>query len=260
MGEVKRTDFERAFNLNDGHMLSKQYRMAPAIGEIISQCFYGGDLHTGREPAPEWMGELPTPWDKTVSWIDTSESKALETNANKGVANEAEVDLLSGLLEQLVADGKAMEQLREWNEKDPTPAIGVITGYRNQVELLRQRLDSAPWAAPIRSMVKIDTIDSYQGSENRIIMLSLVRHNTDKKGGFMTDEARVNVALSRAKERLVIVGAGSMWTKANEGTPLARVYDYISRQQDKPNSEHMIIKPSAIAVTNSAKSKEVTHV
>lgn len=260
VGEVKRTDFERAFNLNDGHMLSKQYRMAPAIGEIISQCFYGGDLHTGREPAPEWMGELPTPWNKTVSWIDTSESKALETNANKGVANEAEVDLLSGLLEQLVADGKAMEQLREWNEKDPTPAIGVITGYRNQVELLRQRLDSAPWAAPIRSMVKIDTIDSYQGSENRIIMLSLVRHNTDKKGGFMTDEARVNVALSRAKERLVIVGAGSMWTKANEGTPLARVYDYISRQQDKPNSEHMIIKPSAIAVTNSAKSKEVTHV
>jgi serine/threonine protein kinase len=257
--EVKRTDFERAFNLNDGHMLSKQYRMAPAIGEIISQCFYEGNLQTGRGLAPEWMSKLPAPWNKTVSWIDTSESKAFETNANKDIANEAEVDLLSGLLEQLVADGTAMEYLREWNEKDSTPAIGVITGYRKQVELLQQRLESAPWAAPIRSMLKIDTIDSYQGSENRIIMLSLVRNNTDKNGGFMTDDARVNVALSRAKERLIIVGAGTMWASTNEDTPLSRVYDYISRQQDKSNSEHIIIKSSAISVTNSSENKEVTH-
>ncbi|MDC9623147.1 AAA domain-containing protein [Xenorhabdus sp. XENO-7] len=259
MEEVKRTDFERAFNLNDGHMLSKQYRMAPAIGEIISQCFYNGNLQTGREVAPKWMERLPTPWNKTVSWIDTSESKVLETNANKGVANEAEVDLLSSLLEQLIADEEALEQLQVWNEKDSTPAIGVITGYRNQVELLQQRLESASWAVPIRNMVKIDTIDSYQGSENRIIMLSLVRHNSDNKGGFMTDEARVNVALSRAKERLVVVGAGSMWTKANEGAPLARVYDYIRRQQNTSDSEFLIIKSSALETTSSAENKEATH-
>ncbi|WP_159181059.1 AAA domain-containing protein, partial [Klebsiella pneumoniae] len=126
-------------------------------------------------------------------------------------ANEVEVNLLCSLLRQLVDDEQAMGQLRQWNDNDTTPAIGVITGYRKQVELLQMRLESESWAAPIRSMIKVDTIDSYQGSENRIILLSLVRHNSEQKGGFMTDNARVNVALSRAKERLLIIGAGSMW-------------------------------------------------
>lgn len=57
--DVKRTDFERAYVLNDGHMLLKQYRMAPAIGDIISHCFYDGTLATGRPSAPEWMSSCP---------------------------------------------------------------------------------------------------------------------------------------------------------------------------------------------------------
>ncbi|XOO20557.1 AAA domain-containing protein [Edwardsiella ictaluri] len=240
--DVKRTDFERAYALNDGHMLSKQYRMAPAIGDIISHCFYDGTLATGRPPAPEWMSSLPTPWDRTVSWIDTSDSKVLETNISKGIANEVEVNLLCSLLRQLVDDEQAMLQLRQWNDADTTPAIGIITGYRKQVELLQKRLESESWAAPIRSMMKVDTIDSYQGSENRIILLSLVRHNAEQKGGFMTDNARVNVALSRAKERLLIIGAGSMWQQADACQPLARVFDYIHQQLPCQDSEYQIIR------------------
>lgn len=240
--DVKRTDFERAYALNDGHMLSKQYRMAPAIGDIISHCFYDGTLATGRPPAPEWMSSLPTPWDRTVSWIDTSDSKVLETNISKGIANEVEVNLLCSLLRQLVDDEQAMLQLRQWNDADTTPAIGIITGYRKQVELLLKRLESESWAAPIRSMMKVDTIDSYQGSENRIILLSLVRHNAEQKGGFMADNARVNVALSRAKERLLIIGAGSMWQQADACQPLARVFDYIHQQLSCQDSEYQIIR------------------
>ncbi|HAS6459670.1 TPA: AAA domain-containing protein [Vibrio parahaemolyticus] len=245
--EVKRTDFERAYYLNDGHMLSKQYRMAPAIGEIISHCFYDGTLSTGRPVAPDWMSSLPIPWNRTVSWIDTSGSKTFETSLDKGVANKFEVDLLCSLLRQLVDDKQAMAQLHLWNDKDTTPAIGVITGYRKQVELLQNRLESEPWAIPIRSMIKVDTIDSYQGSENRIILLSLVRHNTEQKCGFLTDDARVNVALSRAKERLLIVGAGSMWRQADASNPLARVFNYIHEQPNADDSEYQIIRAEDLA-------------
>lgn len=240
--DVKRTDFERAYSLNDGHMLSKQYRMAPAIGEIISHCFYDDTLLTGRSVAPVWMSSLPAPWNRTVSWIDTSNSKTLETSLNNGVANKVEVDLLCSLLRQLVDDEQAMAQLCQWNDKDTTPAIGVITGYRKQVELLQNRLESESWATPIRALIKIDTIDSYQGSENRIILLSLVRHNVEQKGGFMTDNARVNVALSRAKERLLIIGAGSMWRQADACNPLARVFNYILEQPNFDGSEYQIIR------------------
>ncbi|MDQ9286419.1 AAA family ATPase [Escherichia marmotae] len=240
--DVKRTDFERAYALNDGHMLLKQYRMAPAIGDIISHCFYDGTLATGRPAAPEWMSSLPAPWDRTVSWIDTSDSKVQETSIGKAIANDVEVNLLCSLLRQLVDDEQTMVQLRQWNDKDTTPAIGVITGYRKQVELLQRRLESESWAAPIRSMMKVDTIDSYQGSENRIILLSLVRHNSEQKVGFMTDNARVNVALSRAKERLLIIGAGSMWQQVNVCQPLARVFDYIHQQLPCRDSEYQIIR------------------
>lgn len=149
-----------------------------------------------------------------------------------------------------------MAQLRQWNDKDTTPAIGVITGYRKQVELLQNRLESESWAVPIRSMMKIDTIDSYQGSENRIILLSLVRHNAEQKGGFMTDNARVNVALSRAKERLLIIGAGSMWQQVDSCKPLARVFDYIHRQPQSHDCEYQIIRAAELAYNACAETQE----
>lgn len=257
--EAIRTDFERAFNLNNGRMLSKQYRMAPAIGEIISNCFYDGELGTGRKEAPEWMQELNVPWNKTVTWIDTSDDLSLETNTGQGIVNEAEVNLLYSLLQKFIAQPNIIEKLKEWDNNDATPPIGIITGYRNQVDLLQKRLESASWASSIRDFIKIDTIDSYQGSENRIIMISLVRHNIQKSEGFMSDNARVNVALSRAKERLLIVGAGNMWNKTNTDAPLSRVYNFIKNKQEDGDSEYLIIKPTEITKKNISKYKETFH-
>ncbi len=77
--EATRTDFERAFNLNSGHMLSIQYRMAPAIGDMISTCFYESNLRTGRNVPPAWMRSLPEPWNKTVSWIDSDPTHVMWT-------------------------------------------------------------------------------------------------------------------------------------------------------------------------------------
>lgn len=78
-------------------------------------------------------------------------------------------------------------------------------------------------------------------------MLSLVRHNANNKTGFMNDNARVNVALSRAKERLIIVGAGAMWTKTNPEAPLSRVFNFIDSHSGKTDSEYLIVKPEDIA-------------
>lgn len=255
--EVTKTDFERAFNLNNGHVLSTQYRMAPAIGEIISQCFYDGHLKTDPKTPLEWMKSLPVPWNKTVSWIDTSGCGYLENNIPKGgVSNEAEVELLSSLLHELINIDGAVEKLKIWDKNDSTPPIGIITGYRKQVELLEHNLENSTWATGIRDLIKIDTIDSYQGSENRIILLSLVRHNTENKTGFMNDNARVNVALSRAKERLVIVGAGAMWSQTNPETPLARVFNFINSHAGIIDSEYLIVKPEDIADLTQANKEE----
>ncbi|ACQ93525.1 NERD domain protein [Tolumonas auensis DSM 9187] len=255
--EVTKTDFERAFELNNGQMLSTQYRMVPAIGEIISQCFYSGELKTGPKASLDWMKSLPEPWNKSVSWIDTSGNGYLEKNTAKGgVSNDAEVELLSSLLHELVSIDGTVEQLKMWGKNDSTPPIGIITGYRKQVELLELNLENAAWAAGIRDLIKIDTIDSYQGSENRIIMLSLVRHNANNKTGFMNDNARVNVALSRAKERLIIVGAGAMWTKTNPEAPLSRVFNFINSHTGKTDSEYLIVKPEDIADVSQSKTEE----
>ena len=90
-------------------------------------------------------------------------------------------------------------------------------------------------------------------------MVSLVRNNTESKGGFMTDNARVNVALSRAKERLLVVGAGSMWCKSNANAPLSRVYEFISSKQNQNHSEFQIIKPTEISKMNTEAAQEATH-
>lgn len=203
------------------------------------------------------MKSLPLPWNKTVAWIDTSGNGYLEdSTSNTGVSNAAEVELLSSILHEMVTKEGAIDKLREWDRQDSTPPIGIITGYRRQVELLEQRLESATWTTGIRDLIKIDTIDSYQGSENRIILLSLVRHNAENKTGFMNDNARVNVALSRAKERLIIVGAGSMWTHTNPTAPLSRVFSFIEEKLSQGNEEYLIVKPEDIAAISQTMTEE----
>ncbi|KWD88083.1 hypothetical protein WL71_11175 [Burkholderia ubonensis] len=88
--------------------------------------------------------------------------------------------------------------------------------YGAQRDMLQDKFNSADWATPIRHVVRIGTVDSYQGKENSIILLSLVRNNHEHQDGFLRWPERVNVALSRAMDRLVIFGACSMWINREE--------------------------------------------
>ncbi|MCV5900460.1 C-terminal helicase domain-containing protein, partial [Escherichia coli] len=87
-------------------------------------------------------------------------------------------------------------------------------------------ISRAEWAASLRGLIKIDTVDSYQGQENKIIILSLVRDNPNKLQGFLRDAPRINVAISRAQERLLILGARRMWSKTNNDSALGNVHEF----------------------------------
>jgi superfamily I DNA and/or RNA helicase len=113
--------------------------------------------------------------------------------------------------------------------------IGVICTYANQKLLLQKLLSEQEWAIKIRDLVKVDTVDSYQGKENRIIILSLTRNNEKREQGFLKSPERINVSISRAMDRLVIVGASRMWSEANVFSPLGRVLNFIKSRAPSPD-------------------------
>ncbi|ELI9247865.1 NERD domain-containing protein [Escherichia coli] len=236
------SDFERAFKATGGVTLDTQYRMVEPIGELVSECFYAqdiGKLHSSRKVSPDWYSKLPIPWNKTVTWIDSSspnEAGAEEHKGNGRYYNQREVRLLLEALQSLSSDGCIAQLEQTITTEQPYP-IGIITMYRQQKEEIDNAISRAEWAASLRGLIKIDTVDSYQGQENKIIILSLVRDNPNKLQGFLRDAPRINVAISRAQERLLILGARRMWSKTNNDSALGNVHEFISKQVavDEPN-------------------------
>lgn len=235
--EVAKTDFERAFEHNDGIMLRNQYRMQEPICSLISEVFYEGNLTTGidREAC---IGKQK-PWNSAVCWIDTSNLNITEQSIGTSKANEMEREIICNQLKCLIEDQNTMNTLKKWSENGTKYPIGIITGYSQQVKELRNCFENEAWAAPIREMIRVDTIDSYQGSENRIIILSLVRDNPKQNTGFMNDESRINVALSRAKNHLLIVGASRMWQ--NCPCALNKVFNFIKKKTLDSTNDYQII-------------------
>jgi len=231
---IRQTDFERAFRATQGVTLTTQYRMVEPICELVSSCFYeddGVDLRTGRCPSPAWCSKLPSPLDVPVSWVDSGagpNSTGEEDRGQGRYVNVHEARLVMRLLRYL-ASGETIHHLRIV-AKGIGQSIGVITMYRAQKELLEKELRKAEWAAPLRGLIRVDTVDSYQGQESSFIILSLVRDNAAERQGFMLDPSRINVSLSRAQERLVIVGASQMWRRRNKRDPLGRVLRFIEER------------------------------
>lgn len=238
----RESDFERAFKACGGVTLDTQYRMIAPIGELVSACFYADDigkLHTGRGPAKAWYDELPSPWNKGVSWIDTTSEQG-EKDAKPGYTNQHEIDVLLQSLRALV-DADAVEHLQHTVTNEHPHPIGIITMYRAQKNEIETQLNQAEWMGPLRHLIRIDTVDSYQGQENKIIILSLVRDNLNSLQGFLQDTPRINVAISRAQERLVVLGASRMWRKDNNDSALGSVYEYIAEQATQGNSHYQMI-------------------
>ena len=246
--EVVKTDFERAFTVNNGIALDTQYRMIEPIGKIVSHCFYNNELHSYRKKADSWCDELPYPLNKPVSWIDSgSGDRAVnEDEPQKGkFVNKHEVAVCLHLLRQL-ARPEHMERLNSKRTPMNPQPIGVITMYRGQKRLIEEELSRAEWAAPLRDAVRIDTVDSYQGSENSLLILSLVRNNDKGLQGFLVDQSRINVALSRAKDRLVIIGSKKMWSGVNAPSALGSVVSYVTEQHAKSPDDYEIVDGTTV--------------
>ena len=93
--------------------------------------------------------------------------------------------------------------------------MGVISPYRAQVQYLRQLVKKEPFFKPYRSLISINTVDGFQGQERDIILISLVRNNSQGEIGFLRDLRRMNVAITRARMKLIILGDKTTLTAHN---------------------------------------------
>ncbi len=187
--------FKRCKNI---YFLDTQYRMRASIAEFSNGYFYDGKLKTPTAQA-----------DKSdhVLFYDTAgtgfEEKAGEDG--RSLTNEGELDII-----------KKMIDAKQWKLED----IGFISPYTGQVQLAKTSFPKT---------LKVSTIDSFQGQEMKIIIVSLVRSNTDGNIGFLKDYRRMNVALTRAKEQLVVIGDSST-------IGLDPFYDQFLRYAEKINA------------------------
>lgn len=242
--EIRRSDFERVFSTvygrSAGARLRTQYRMLPPIGALVSEAFYPDlPLAAGRT-VPEIEAEaLPPSLDCPLIWVTTDSlgEAGYERREDGGSSriNRAEASAIVAMLEEW----HGHEGFRNWlqtQQKHPA-GIGIICMYAAQRDLIRQRLRQSPLAYLLDAHVKVGTVDSYQGKENPIVILSLVRNNEDGylEGGvrcigegFLRAANRINVAASRAMDRLVVVGARRRWAT---GGAMRRLADAFTRQE-----------------------------
>ncbi|ERK14359.1 hypothetical protein L580_3515 [Serratia fonticola AU-P3(3)] len=217
-----------------------QYRMAPAIGDIVSATFYKGELENGQRQIPDIYNNVPSALKSVVTWLDTAGLGARAFHSDdRGVSiyNRTEADIIINLLRRIENNADFVESLRNTVKKEEA-AIGIICMYGEQKKILRQKFNEIDWSDSFRELVKIDTVDSYQGKENRVIILSVTRASRDKKPKFLKAPNRINVAISRAMDRLVIVGSSQMWRDGNKKLPLGEVLNFIEERTLKGKGNH----------------------
>ena len=205
-------------------LLKMQYRMNEEIMRFSSSWFYGNQV----ESAPEVKYRSILDLDIPMTWIDTS---AFELNEDSEVSfkeqfvgesfgriNKAEAELTLLALENYFTKiGKA-------RILDERIDVGVISPYRAQVQYLRRLLKKKEFFKPYRSLISVNTVDGFQGQERDVILISLVRANDEGQIGFLRDLRRMNVAITRARMKLIILGDASTMTRH----PFYRkLYDYI---------------------------------
>lgn len=186
-------------------LLTTQYRMNENIMHFSSQWFYGGNLKAADEV--KCRGILD--WDTPIEWIDTTDLDMREemVSDTNGRINKAEADLL---LEKLLTyvDKIGLERIL-----DERIDFGIISPYKAQVHYLRHRIKKTSELQSLRKMISVNTVDGFQGQERDVIFISLVRANEDGNIGFLNDLRRMNVAMTRARMKLVIIGEVATLTR-----------------------------------------------
>jgi superfamily I DNA and/or RNA helicase len=191
-------------------LLKMQYRMNEEIMRFSSDWFYGNQV----ESAPEVKYRSILDLDIPMSWIDTSSWNESSTlfkeqfvGESFGRINKAEAELTLLVLE------KYFRKIGKERILDERLDVGIISPYRAQVQYLRRQLKKKDFFKPYRSLISVNTVDGFQGQERDIILISLVRANDEGQIGFLRDLRRMNVAITRARMKLIILGDASTMTR-----------------------------------------------
>lgn len=197
-------------------LLKLQYRMNEEIMRFSSDWFYHGQLRSA--PEVKYRGILD--FDTPIEWINTEGMDCNEefVGENYGRINKQEAELsVQTLKEYLQKIGR--ERILEERID-----VGLISPYKTQVQYLRQLIKKDTFFKPYRSAITINTVDGFQGQERDVILISLVRANEEGQIGFLNDLRRMNVAMTRARMKLIILGDVSTLTQHSF---YRKLYEYI---------------------------------
>ncbi|RKR83736.1 putative DNA helicase [Mucilaginibacter gracilis] len=188
-----------ALHPNSVTLLDEQYRMNEAIMAYSSKVFYYDQLKAHSSVAQHLLFAGDTPF----TFIDTAGCGFDEQTAGTSVANPDEAALLFRHLEKLAAG------LTERYTLNNFPSIAVISPYQEQIRLLKEQLINSPSLADYGNKISVNTIDSFQGQERDVVYISMTRSNSNNQIGFLADIRRMNVAMTRARKKLIIIGDSS---------------------------------------------------
>ena len=191
-------------------LLKIQYRMNDDIMRFSSNYFYDGQVESAPEVRFRGILDLDTP----MTWIDTAEFSRASDDAETpelsfkeqfvgesyGRVNPAEAEVT------LMALQHYFSKIGKQRLLDERIDVGIISPYRAQVQLLRRLLLKREYFKPFRRMISVNTVDGFQGQERDVIVISLVRSNDEGQIGFLRDLRRMNVAITRARMKVIILG------------------------------------------------------
>ena len=197
-------------------LLKLQYRMNDEIMRFSSDWFYGGMLQS----APEVKYRSILDFDTPIEWVNTEGMDCNEefVGENYGRINKPEAELSVNQLKEYITRIGRTRFLEERID------VGLISPYKAQVQYLRQLLKRDAFFKPFRPLITVNTVDGFQGQERDVILISLVRANEEGQIGFLNDLRRMNVAITRARMKLIILGDASTLTKH---AFYKKLYEYI---------------------------------
>ncbi|MBS1663471.1 MAG: AAA family ATPase [Bacteroidetes bacterium] len=177
-------------------LLEEQYRMHDTIMGYSSNVFYKGRLKAHPTVAMHRLFE----GDGPLAFIDTAGCGYDEKQEGSGLSNPEEAAFLIKHATQLVT-----ELANRYSAAD-FPSIAIISPYRNQVHLLKELLEHSSILKSYPDKISVNTIDSFQGQERDIVYIGMTRSNAESKIGFLSDIRRMNVAMTRARKKLIVIG------------------------------------------------------
>lgn len=232
LGHIKKSLFEELFfdiNSKNKVMLNVQYRMHKSIMDTINQ-FYITDGNIGLKCGlrDDYKGhEIETKYitsENRILWIDTPFNKMYfenKTKNNKGIYNKAEINIIDKILKDINEASKRINEKKE---------VAIITFYGEQSRRISKSFIETNKYTNLR--LRVGTVDRFQGMESEIVIASFVRNNDNGEIGFTKDARRVNVALSRAKNLLILVGCSDFFCRLNRNSESRKFYKNVFKVID----------------------------